>query len=93
MGGLPLLGPIAPGNLVKTFWPPDPDPPAPAAPPAPAPLGAELRLPSRKSPAVSRARNGDDDVVGRLERLAALRDRGAIDADEYERAKKAVLDG
>ena len=33
------------------------------------------------------------DVVGQLERLAALRDRGAIDAEEYERAKKAVLDG
>ena len=32
------------------------------------------------------------DVVAQLERLAALRDRGAIDADEYERAKKAVLD-
>ena len=32
------------------------------------------------------------DVVAQLERLAALRDRGALDADEYERAKKAVLD-
>jgi hypothetical protein len=34
-----------------------------------------------------------DDVVDQLERLTALRDRGAIDAEEFERAKKAVLDG
>lgn len=32
-----------------------------------------------------------DDLVGRLERLAALRAEGALDADEYERAKDALL--
>ena len=31
------------------------------------------------------------DVVERLERLAALHDRGAIDDEEYETAKDAVL--
>jgi Short C-terminal domain len=45
------------------------------------------------APPKSRAPAADGDVVARLERLAALRDRGALDADEYERAKKAVLDG
>jgi hypothetical protein len=39
------------------------------------------------------APDSGDDVVAQLERLAALRDRGALDAAEYERAKKAVLDG
>lgn len=34
-----------------------------------------------------------EDVVDQLERLAALRDRGALDREEYERAKRAVLDG
>jgi hypothetical protein len=33
----------------------------------------------------------DGDVVERLERLAALHDRGALDDDEYETAKDAVL--
>ena len=33
----------------------------------------------------------DGDVVERLERLAALHDRGAIDDAEYETAKDAVL--
>jgi hypothetical protein len=32
-----------------------------------------------------------DDIVSRLERLAALKDRGAIDAEEYELAKDAIL--
>lgn len=33
----------------------------------------------------------DDDLVGRLERLAALRDRGAIDSTEYTLAKHALI--
>ena len=41
---------------------------------------------------VASAASAGDDVVAQLERLAALRDRGALDAEEYERAKKAVLD-
>jgi hypothetical protein len=78
MGGLPLLGLARPSHLKKMLWPPDADPFAP--PPAP-------------PPRPSAPRNGGGDVVAKLERLAALRDRGAIDAQEYEQAKKAVLDG
>ena len=92
MGGVPLLALIAPKTLRKTWWPPDPDPFAPVAAAAPigVPLGAELRLGDPPRPSADRH---DGDVVARLERLAALRERGAIDAAEYERAKKAVLDG
>ena len=53
-----------------------------ARPRAPQPPGARPAPPAT-----------DDDVVAQLERLAALRDRGALDAVEFERAKKAVLDG
>jgi hypothetical protein len=34
-----------------------------------------------------------DDLVTKLERLAALRESGAISADEFEQAKRAVLGG
>lgn len=47
------------------------------------------RAASTAAPAVP----ASGDVVARLERLAALRERGALDEDEYEQAKKAVLDG
>ena len=93
MGGVPLLGLLRPTTLRKILWPPDPDPFAPAAVPrAPigVPLGASLRLPSR--PGAGAAGDGEE-VVGQLERLASLRERGALDEEEYERAKKAVLDG
>ena len=102
MGGLPLLALIKPSTLRKTWWPPDPDPFAPVKTGMPigVPLGAELRLgdPPSSSPSPPPAPSSppstvDGDVVAQLERLAALRDRGAIDADEYDRAKKAVLDG
>ncbi|HEV2815152.1 MAG TPA: SHOCT domain-containing protein [Solirubrobacteraceae bacterium] len=89
MGGLPLLGLARPSNLKKMLWPADPDPfAAVAAPVVPIgrAFGESLTL---ASPGVSQ----DGDVVAQLERLAALRDRGALDPDEYEQAKKAVLDG
>jgi hypothetical protein len=35
---------------------------------------------------------GNGDVVERLATLADLRERGMLDDDEYERAKRAVLD-
>ena len=57
---------------------------------------ATSRASTARSPPVAARRRPmprDEDVVARLERLAALRDRGALDPDEYERAKKAVLDG
>ena len=102
MGGLPLLLLLRPSVLRSTWWPPDPDPFA-AARPAPigVPLGGSLTLgdppaaPAAPGPSTAAApptaTAPDGDVVARLERLAALRDRGAIDAAEYERAKKAVL--
>ena len=93
MGGVPLLGLLRPGTLRKIFWPPDPDPFAPAASlrsPIGVPLGASLRLRSR--PTGAAAADGEE-VVGQLERLASLRERGALDEEEYERAKRAVLDG
>ena len=97
MGGLPLLGLATPKALRSMLWPPDPDPFAAARPaPVGVPLGATLRLngsPSSSAPPAPAPPAGDGDVVAQLERLAALRDRGALDASEYERAKKAVLDG
>ena len=103
MGGVPLLYFLAPKNLMGILWPPDPDPLARDAPPAPigVPLGGSLTLssnhaPPRPPPVVAPPRapaDGADDVVDSLERLAKLRERGAIDEEEYERAKKAVLDG
>jgi hypothetical protein len=91
MGGVPLLYFLAPSNLMKILWPPDPDPLAVSAPRAPigVPLGASLRVGHDPVPAPE----PHDGVVDSLERLAKLRERGAIDEEEYERAKKAVLDG
>jgi hypothetical protein len=56
------------------------------------PFGTTPRT-NRASRPTTAAPPSDGDVVAQLERLAALRDRGALDPDEYERAKKAVLDG
>ena len=65
--------------------------PQPTATAAKPPRSTGLTPPARAAPDPS-APGGGGDVVARLERLAALRDRGALDPDEYERAKKAVLD-
>jgi hypothetical protein len=93
MGGLPLLALARPSSLRKLLWPPDPDPFDRSVRPAPIgiPLGESLTLDDPVH--VPTTPSGDGDVVAQLERLAALRDRGAIDAAEYERAKRAVLDG
>ncbi len=107
MGGLPLLGLLKPSTLRMMFWPDDPKPDAfgrrPSASPLAVPLGANLTLgdvaarrrrSSAGAPGSKAAPAGDDDdVVAQLERLAALKERGALDAEEFERAKKAVLDG
>jgi len=34
-----------------------------------------------------------DDMVSKLERLATLREQGALTADEFEAAKKALIGG
>jgi hypothetical protein len=54
-----------------------PDPPAPS--------------PSPPAPASPPAKPAAGDVVERLATLADLRERGMLDDDEYERAKRAVL--
>jgi hypothetical protein len=91
MGGIPLLYFLKPSNLMGILWPPDPDPRQAARPRPPigVPLGASLRLPVKPPPPEPE----EDDVVGQLERLASLHRSGALDEDEYEQAKKAVLDG
>ncbi len=102
MGGVPLLGLLAPAAARWALWGPTP---------ARVPPGTERRShwrgqsddapPSssaptmfvRVEPAESTvdASSSPDDVVSRLERLAVLHDRGAIDDAEYEAAKDAVL--
>jgi hypothetical protein len=39
----------------------------------------------------SSAPSGGDDVIGQLERLTALRDKGALSPDEFEAQKRKVL--
>ena len=55
-----------------------------------APAGAEPPRP--EPPARPPAQAAEGDVVERLERLARLRASGALDDDEYERAKERVLE-
>lgn len=56
-------------------------PPPPSAPPAPTPEGA---APMGGNPA--------DDAAATLERLASLRDRGLITAEEYDAKKRELLE-
>ena len=62
-------------------------PTAPAASPSTVPS----RAASRAVVPAWRTRRAPGDLVARLERLAALHQQGALDDDEYERAKHAVL--
>jgi hypothetical protein len=71
--------------------------PPPAAPPAPAaapvvPLAVEAVAPA---PPVEEAAEaaGPDGLVSQLERLARLRDTGALTDAEYATAKQRLLDG
>lgn len=43
------------------------------------------------APAVSAATSRPDDVVGRIERAAQLRDRGELTSDEFEALKRKLL--
>ena len=95
MGGLPLIALASPTALRSTLWPRagEPEPSRSVLPGIP---GASLPLRASRpvrTPAPAVAVPGDGDVVARLERLAALRDRGALDAVQYEQAKREVLDG
>lgn len=88
---------------------PPASPAAPAAWPAPpastawpttapvAPFSTPVSAPAEPSPEPSAPADApaaaSGDLVERLARLADLHDRGALDDDEYERAKEAVLRG
>jgi len=84
IGPLPTRKPsTTPTVRSSTMWPstaPVPSPPfTTPAPTAPEPAAS------------SGAAEPSVDLVERLARLADLHDRGALDDDEYERAKDAVL--
>jgi hypothetical protein len=100
MGGLPLLALFAKGAARWAFWGPRSEPPGggpvPYRPPPtvaaagglvppPVPVSTPVSMPEPVAPA------DDLDMVSRLERLADLRDRGLLDADEYELAKDRIL--
>jgi hypothetical protein len=89
MGGLPAIALLGPSALRSWAWPEDPPPrSARPRPPAP-PLTPSVRVERHARAREEAAR----DVVGDLERLAALHRQGALDADEFERAKEALLGG
>jgi hypothetical protein len=73
--------------------PPAPPPPAPAAgsappPPPPPPSAAQAPAPAAGQPAADTPEMAQLD---QLERLAALRDSGALTAEEYETQKTKIL--
>ncbi|MFJ9948519.1 SHOCT domain-containing protein [Kitasatospora sp. NPDC091207] len=66
---------------------------APDTGPAPdtEPVGAPAAGPVEPAPGAAPA--PEDDVIGKLERLAALRDQGVITEEEFGTAKARVLAG
>ena len=63
-------------------------PGTPAGPSVPTPTAPTA--PTAPTPTIE-ASGSSEDVVTRLERLAALHDRGALDDEEYQVAKQAIL--
>lgn len=61
-------------------------------PAAPAP-SAEQRVETPTTDRVESQTVGDDALLDRLERLAALRDSGALTDDEFQAQKRRLLDG
>jgi hypothetical protein len=59
--------------------------------PSPTPPEAMTLPPQPPAGTSARAQPGREDIVGELERLAGLRASGALDGDEYERAKDILL--
>ena len=100
MGGFPLLGLLSRSARRWSLWGPARDEPRGPTRPiqfVPAPVtrmaSSYARPVTPATPAAS-APPGDrrsEDVVARLERLAALHDRGALDDEEYQLAKEAIL--
>ena len=85
MGIVPLLG-LLPSR--RAFdWTGSADPPV-------ALTSARKRLLNDLvSHAHERGWGAQEDLVSKLERLATLREQGAISADEFESAKRAVIAG
>lgn len=77
----PILPPVAPPPPQPGAAPVHPPAAAPPAPPAPHPGG----------PGPAPAAPGPDPQLDRLERLAALRDSGAVSPEEYEAQKAKIL--
>jgi hypothetical protein len=68
-----------------------PTPPPPAASPADADPGEVFLLPEPPDDALDAAADGPRDLVAGLERLAVLRARGELTAEEYAAAKGALI--
>ena len=81
MGGAPLLLLFSPSAARWALWGPPRE--APGSGPVPYRPPPQTASTPTTTPQV--------DVVSRLERLADLRDRGLLDADEYEIAKDKIL--
>ena len=80
---LPRVGAPAPAA------PPPPASVAPAAPPPP-PAAIQPPAPSPAPPPAAAAASTDDEIFGRIERLAELRQKGVLTEEEFA-AKKAEL--
>ena len=99
MGGLPLLGLLSPAAFRWALWGPksEGDRPIPAraervsSPYRVATTTGATTTVTRPAPPPTARPAPQGDVVTRLERLADLHDRGAIDDAEYETAKAAIL--
>jgi Short C-terminal domain len=99
MGGAPLLLLFSRPAARWALWGPPREPPGSGPvpyrpPPIPVPAAAGGLMqppPTPEPPPVLVAASSDRDVVSRLERLADLRDRGLLDANEYEIAKHRIL--
>lgn len=93
MGIAPLLGlaafgrrPRAAKAATASAMPPGiPGDPSPARPDSPRPMATPRAAPAPPAPA------GDDDPVAQLERLARLRESGALSEAEFERLKAQIL--
>ncbi|HEX2221999.1 MAG TPA: SHOCT domain-containing protein, partial [Candidatus Limnocylindria bacterium] len=53
---------------------------------------SEMAAPSTSEPAAPRPRSSADELAETLEKLAGLRDRGFITAEEYEAKKRELLE-